>query len=144
MTAAVWAAVPLLAIVAVEDLRYRRIRNRHVLSLAVVTAVAVVVLAIDEGGHIVLRAVLGAAVAAVPLLVAAIAEPERMGGGDVKLAAVVGALLGTLNPWASLAAIACALVLALAATTLRAASRVPLAPVLVVTAVTALVLLAAL
>lgn len=138
VTAAVWAAVPLLAVVAVDDLRHHRIRNRDVLALASVTGVVVAVLAINQGGDVVLRAVLGTVLAALPLLVAAVVQPGHMGGGDVKLAAVVGALLGPISPWVSLAAIAGAFVLALAVSALRAAPRVALAPALTATAVATL------
>ena len=97
MTVVMWAAVPLLAVVAVDDLRRRRIRNRDVGALSVVNAVVVAAFAIDQGGDVVARAMLGATLAAVPLLVAAAMEPGRMGGGDVKLAAVIGALLGPVS-----------------------------------------------
>jgi prepilin signal peptidase PulO-like enzyme (type II secretory pathway) len=81
--------------------------------------------------------------AAVPLLVAALAHPGRMGGGDVKLAAAVGALLGPVSPWLSLAAIVGALVLALAVAAARRAARMPLGPPLATTAMVALVVAAA-
>lgn len=130
MTTAVWIAVPLLTVVAVEDLRYRRIRDRHVLLLAAAVAFAVAVRADAGDDGAVLRALLGSAIATLPLLTAALAQPSRMGGGDVKLAAAVGGLLGVVSPWLSLAAIAGALVVALAATVLRAVPTVPLAPAL--------------
>jgi leader peptidase (prepilin peptidase)/N-methyltransferase len=139
-----WAAAPLLAVVAVDDLRHRRIRNRDVGALAVVTAVVVAAFAIDQGGDVVGRAMLGATLAAVPLLVAAVMGPGRMGGGDVKLAAVIGALLGPVSPWLSLAAVAGALVLTLVGMTMRMARHAPLAPALAVSAVTALLLSAGL
>jgi leader peptidase (prepilin peptidase)/N-methyltransferase len=138
-----WAAVPLLGLVAVEDLRHRRIRNRDVLLLSVVAAVSVTVAYVDGDRAVVLRAVLGAAVAAVPLLVAALARPAQMGGGDVKLAAAVGTLLGLVSPWLSLAAIAGVLVFALALAAVRSAARVPLGPPLATTAMVALLVAAA-
>ena len=113
MSVLTWAAVPLLVLVAIEDLRRRQIRNRHVLLLSVVAAVSVTAAYVDGDPAVVLRAVLGAVMAAVPLLVAALARPAQMGGGDVKIAAAVGALLGPVSPWFSSAAIAGALVLAL-------------------------------
>lgn len=144
MTVAMWAAVPLLAVVAVDDLRHRRIRNRHVLALAAVTFVVVGVLAIEQGADVTLWAVLGAALAAVPLLIAAVVQPGHLGGGDVKLAAVIGALLGPVSPWLSLVAITGALVITLVVMTLRTARHAPLAPALAASAVTALLLSAGL
>ena len=143
MSVVTWAAVPLLGLVAVEDFRHRRIRNRHVLLLSVVAALSVAVAYVDGDRGVVLSAVLGAAVAAVPLLVAALARPAGMGGGDVKLAAAVGALLGPVSPWFSLAAIVGGLVLALVAAAVRLAARVPFAPPLVTSALVALVFAAA-
>ena len=128
MSVVTWAAVPLLVLVAVEDLRYRRIRNRHVLLLTVVAALSVAVAYVDGDRDVALRAVLGVTVAAAPLLVAALARPASIGGGDVKLAAAVGALLGLTSPWLSLAAITGGLVLALAMAAVRHAARMPLAP----------------
>lgn len=144
MTAVVWAAVPLLAVVAVDDLRHRRIHNRDVGALSLVTAVVVAASAIDQGDHVVAWAMLGATLAAVPLLIAAVMEPGRMGGGDVKLAAVIGALLGPVSPWLSLATVAGALVLTLVGMTMRSARDAPLAPALAVSAVAALLLSAGL
>jgi leader peptidase (prepilin peptidase)/N-methyltransferase len=137
-----WAAVPLLGLVAVEDFRHRRIRNRHVLLLSVVAALSVAVAYVDGDRGLVLSAVLGAAVAAVPLLIAALARPGGMGGGDVKLAAAVGALLGPVSPWFSLAAIVGALVLALAVAAVSRAAHMPLGPPLATTAVVALLIAA--
>lgn len=128
MSVVAWAAVPLLVLVAVEDFRHWQIRNRHVLLLTVVTALSVAVAYVDGDQAVVLRAVLGAAMAAIPLLAAALAHPGGMGGGDVKLAAAVGALLGPVSPWFSLATIVGALVLALAVAAVRRAARMPLAP----------------
>jgi leader peptidase (prepilin peptidase)/N-methyltransferase len=138
-----WAAVPLLGLVAVEDLRHRQIRNRCVLLLSVVAAVSVAATYLDGDQAVVLRAVLGAAVAAVPLLVPALTYPGRMGGGDVKLAAAVGALLGPVSPWFSSAAIAGALVLALALAAVRSAARVPLGPPIATSTMVALLVAAA-
>jgi leader peptidase (prepilin peptidase)/N-methyltransferase len=138
-----WAAVPLLGLVAVEDLRHRRIRNRHVLLLSVVAAVSVAVAYVDGDRVVVLRAVLGAVMAAVPLLVAALARPAQMGGGDVKLAAAVGALLGQVSPWFSSATIAGALVLAVVVAAWCSSVRVPLGPPLATTAMVALLVASA-
>lgn len=143
MSVVTWAAVPLLVLVAVEDFRHRKIRNRHVLLLTVAAALPIAVAWVDGDQVVVLPAVLGAAMAAVPLLVAALAHPGRMGGGDVKLAAAVGALLGPVSPWLSLAAIVGALVVALAVAAVRSAARVPLGPPLAISALVALLFAAA-
>ena len=143
MSVVTWAAVPLLVLVAVEDFRHRKIRNRHVLLLTVAAALSIAVAWVDGDQVVVLPAVLGAAMAAVPLLVAALAHPGRMGGGDVKLAAAVGALLGPVSPWLSLAAIVGALVVALAVAAVRSAARVPLGPPLAISALVALLFAAA-
>jgi leader peptidase (prepilin peptidase)/N-methyltransferase len=132
-------AVPVLVVIAVEDLRHHRIRNRHVLVLAAAVAVVVGVGAVAEGGGLFQKAALGACLAAAPLLVAALTQPTRMGGGDVKLAAVLGALLGAIELWLSVAAVGAALVLALVAAQTRVLARVPLAPGLVTMAVAAVV-----
>jgi leader peptidase (prepilin peptidase)/N-methyltransferase len=133
----------LLVLVAVEDFRHWKIRNRHVLLLTVAAALSIAVAWVDGDQVVVLPAVLGAAMAAVPLLVAALAHPGRMGGGDVKLAAAVGALFGPVSPWLSLAAIVGALVVALAVAAVRSAARVPLGPPLAISALVALLFAAA-
>lgn len=140
MSVVAWVAVPFLAVIAVDDCRHQRIRNRDVVILAMVTGLVVVTVAIDRGGGGVLDAVLGAGLASAPLLVAAIVQPARMGGGDVKLAAVIGALLGPVSPWVSLAAVAGALLLTLAALVLGCVSQAPLAPAFAASVVTALLL----
>lgn len=140
MTIVMWMATPLLVSIAVEDLRHRRIRNRDVLVLATFTGVVVATLATGHGGVMVTRAIVGAGLAALPLTVAALAQPGRMGGGDVKLAAVTGALLGTVSPWLSLIAVASALLLTLGVLALRRAPSAPLAPALAAVTVTALLL----
>ena len=140
MTIVMWVATPLLVAIAVEDLRHRRIRNRDVLVLATFTGGVVAALAMGDGGVMIARAVVGAGLAALPLAVAALSQPGRMGGGDVKLAAVTGALLGTVSPWLSLIVVASALLLTLGVLALRRAPRAPLAPALAAATVTALLL----
>ena len=95
MTAAMWLATPMLAAIALEDVRHQRIRNRDVLVLATFTGVVVAALAMDHGGAMITEAIVGAGLAALPLGVAALAQPGRMGGGDVKM---VGALALWLPP----------------------------------------------
>lgn len=122
------AATPLLALIALGDLRHHRIRSRD---LAVLTAVSVVGLgaaAVAAGAGVLADAAVGAVLAALPLAVAWIVQPARMGGGDVKLAALLGALLGPLAFWLAVAAVGVALTVTLVAARREPA---PLAPALV-------------
>lgn len=121
-------AVPVLAAIAVEDIRDHRIRNRHLLVLSLAVSVVVGVGVVGDGVGVLGKAALGACLAAGPLVVAGLAQPNRMGGGDVKLAAVVGVLLGAIQPWFSVAAIGAALFLTLLAAQIRRLSNPPLAP----------------
>jgi leader peptidase (prepilin peptidase)/N-methyltransferase len=85
------------------DLRERRIPNRVV--AAGLVATLVLVLAIANGGDrpIVGSVVAGGVVAGGLMLALHVARPTSLGFGDVKLAAVLGALLGIVH-W-SLAAV---------------------------------------
>lgn len=141
MTAVVaLAAAPLLAVIALRDLRHHRIRNQDLAALAAVTAAALAATAISGGAAVLVRAALGAVLMAVPLLAAWIARPARMGGGDVKLAALLGALLGLLDPRLGVAAVGGALVVALVAARKGPA---PLAPALVTAALFAAIVFVA-
>lgn len=86
------AAVGITLVAAVEDLRSRRIRN-------VLTAPALV-LAL-AGAPLLTTAAFGLLLAPLPLLALSLAQPGAMGMGDVKLAAVAGALVGLpeVIPW---------------------------------------------
>lgn len=130
------AAAPLLALIALSDLRYHRIRNRDIAALAAITAATVLAVAVPVGVGVVGDAVAGAVLAASPLVAAWVVQPGRMGGGDVKLAALVGALLGPLDLWLAVAAVGAALTV-----TLVAARRgpAPLAPAFVGAALLAVV-----
>lgn len=84
------ALLVLLGAVTVTDLRARRIPDR---ALAAAAAVAIAVLLAADPGALPGR--IGWAVGAGSfLLAAALARPEGMGLGDVKLAAVLGLYLG--------------------------------------------------
>lgn len=124
----VLAAAPLLALIALGDLRHHRIRNRDLAMLTAVTVAGVVAAAVATGVSVVADAAVGAVLAALPLLAAWIVQPASMGGGDVKLAALLGAVLGPLGLWLAVAAVGAALTV-----TLVAARRgpAPLAPALV-------------
>lgn len=125
---AVALAAPLLAVIALDDVRHHRIRNRHVAALGLM-AIATIALDARSGDQgVVPGAVAGALLAAGPLAAAWTAQPARIGGGDVKLAAVLGALLGALHPWLALTAIGLGLIASLLVTLVTRTSRVALAP----------------
>lgn len=132
------AAAPLLVLIALEDVRHRRIRNRHLAELSAVTAVGLGLVAATDGSGVLVRAALGAVLAAFPLLLAALVQPSRMGGGDIKLAVVVGALLGGSNPLLGVAAVGAALLLTLVVLALHRGVHGPLAPGLVACSLVAL------
>jgi leader peptidase (prepilin peptidase) / N-methyltransferase len=134
MTLATLTAVPVLVAIAADDLRHHRVRNAHLLVLAALVAVAVAVVAITDGPGVVVRALLGSVLAGAPYFVSALVQPHGMGGGDVKLAALIDALLGSASPWLSMAAAASALVLPFVAAVVRQRRHVALAPALVVAA----------
>lgn len=125
------AAAPALVVIALEDVRKHRIRNRHLVVLGAVTAMGLGVLAANDGREVLVRAAIGSVLAALPLVLAAIAQPPRMGSGDIKLALIVGALLGGVDPLLSVAAVGAALVVTLAVLAIRRGVHGPLAPGLV-------------
>lgn len=136
MTAiATLVAAPILAAIAIDDLRHHRIRNHYVLALTAATATVVLVAALDGDGMVIGRAALGAALGSAPLAAAWITQPGRVGGGDVKLAAALGALVGSANPWLAVAVVAVGLTASLAIAMAVRSQRVPLAPTLTVAAV---------
>ena len=85
---AFFAAV--LVVLAVIDLRTRRLPNRIVLPAAALVLAAQIAIAPDRA----LEWTLGAAGAFTFLLVAALVNPAGLGMGDVKLALLLGAALG--------------------------------------------------
>jgi len=122
------AATPLLAVIAVDDLRHHRVRNRHVLALAVLAAIALFVVGLGGDGAAAGHAALGAALATAPLAATWVAQPGRIGAGDVKLAFVPGALLGMISPALAVAMVGIGLVVSLVAALVTGRERVPLAP----------------
>lgn len=141
MTAALaLATAPLLAVIAFNDLRHHHIRNRDLTALTAITTGVLGAAAVSSGVAVLTRAALGAGLAALPLGAAWIAQPAKMGGGDVKLAALLGALLGLLDPRLGVAAVGGALVVALVAARRGPA---PLAPALVTASLLAAVVFAA-
>jgi len=91
-TAAAAIACAALVVVTATDLERRIVPNRVVLPSAVA------VLALQTAGHPSPEWALGALGAAGFLLLAALAYPGGMGMGDVKLALLIGALLGKTTP----------------------------------------------
>ena len=141
MTAALaLVTAPLLAVIAFNDLRHHRIRNRDLTALAAVTTGVLGAAAVSSGAAVLTRAALGAGLAALPLVAAWIAQPANMGGGDVKLAALLGASLGRLDPRLGVAAVGGALVVAVVAARKGPA---PLAPALVAAALVAAIVFVA-
>ena len=96
-------AVSFSAAGAWTDLRTHRLPNR--LAAAGVCFVALVVALAESGAaNLAGRALLGAAVSAAPLLVVHLIQPEGLGFGDVKYAAVLGLFVGILG-WPLLLAV---------------------------------------
>jgi len=128
------------AAIAAVDLLERRIPNRMLLVAAPAVAVAILVGALGRGSA---APLLWTAVGAVGLflvyLVIALLAPSAMGMGDVKLAALVGGVLGFVGPAAILGgAVAIAIVGGVAAVIALVARRggvrdgVPYGPALVI------------
>jgi leader peptidase (prepilin peptidase) / N-methyltransferase len=93
-------AAPFLGImlaIAVIDARHRVVPNRIVYPSLALFAVAIVVGDLAGGGVDALDAGLGLALYGVPLLLVAAAVPQGMGMGDVKLAALIGLVLGSFG-----------------------------------------------
>jgi leader peptidase (prepilin peptidase)/N-methyltransferase len=84
------ALAVVLVVVTISDLRTRTIPDRALLPAA---AFAIAALAISEPSSVPER-LAAAAMAGGFLLAAALIRPDGMGGGDVKLAAVLGLYLG--------------------------------------------------
>jgi leader peptidase (prepilin peptidase) / N-methyltransferase len=125
-----------LVVVTATDLERRIVPNR------VVLPAAAVVLALRTASHPSAEWALGAVGAAGFLLLAALAYPGGMGMGDVKLALLIGALLGRTTPVALLLGLLLALVpsaVLLARHGLRARRlAIPFAPFLATGAIVAL------
>src|SRR5437870_9838293 len=134
--AAAAIACAALVVVTATDLERRIVPNR------VVLPAAAAVLALQTASHPSPQWALGAAGAAGFLLLAALAYPGGMGMGDVKLALLIGALLGRTTPVAMLLALFMALVPSLVLIARHGARArklgIPFAPFLAAGAVIAL------
>jgi leader peptidase (prepilin peptidase)/N-methyltransferase len=99
----VWVSVmiaPFLGVMvalAIIDLRHRIIPNRVVYPSLLAFAAYIVIVGIAGGGLDVTRAALGMLAYGGVLLLVAIVSPKGMGMGDVKLAALIGLVLGSLG-----------------------------------------------
>jgi leader peptidase (prepilin peptidase)/N-methyltransferase len=99
----VWAAAivaPFLGVmlaVALIDLRWRIVPNRLTYPAVLVFLLAIVAAHLAGGGVDAVRGLLGLALYAGPLFLLALALPAGMGMGDVKLAALIGLVLGSLG-----------------------------------------------
>lgn len=100
--ALIWVAVPLVAV----DLRHRRLPDALTMGAMPLLAFALTVASVGGGGW---QVAAGAAVGAVGFFglhaLLALLRPGSLGGGDVKLAAPVGAVLGALGVEAVLVAL---------------------------------------
>ena len=123
---AVLAFVPLVQ-AAVVDIRTRRLPDRLLLRAA---AVVLVVAAYRLGDGSMLMAA-GAAVFALPLLLAHLVDPAGLGFGDVKLAVVLGALVGIIDWRLAPIALGLACLAALAWAALKRVRSLPFGPPLV-------------
>ena len=87
----------LLVAISVIDVRHKRIPNRLVYPSAVAAALFVVVADLAGGGLDAATAAVGFLAYGLVLLVIALMAPKGMGMGDVKLAALIGVVLGSLG-----------------------------------------------
>jgi len=133
------AAAPLLAAIAVEDLRHHRIHNRHVLALAAVVVGSAVIAAVGGDSAVAGRAAIGAVLGSTPLAAVWVMRAGHIGGGDIKLAATLGALVGAINPWLAVAVVGLGLVGSLATALAIRRQRVALGPGMVAGAFVAMV-----
>lgn len=83
--------------IAVIDARHRVVPNRIIYPSLILFAVAIVVGDVLGRGVDALDAGIGLALYGVPLLLVAVAVPQGMGMGDVKLAALIGLVLGSFG-----------------------------------------------
>jgi leader peptidase (prepilin peptidase) / N-methyltransferase len=87
----------LMVALAIIDLRHRIIPNRVVYPSLLAFAAYIVIVGLAGGGIDVIRAALGMLAYGGVLLLVAIVSPKGMGMGDVKLAALIGLVLGSVG-----------------------------------------------
>jgi leader peptidase (prepilin peptidase)/N-methyltransferase len=99
----IWAAamiapfLGLLVALSIIDIRHRIIPNRIVYPSLLAFGAYIVIVGLAGGGLEVIRAAIGMLAYGGALLVVAIVSPRGMGMGDVKLAALVGLVLGSVG-----------------------------------------------
>jgi leader peptidase (prepilin peptidase)/N-methyltransferase len=86
----------LMLAVALIDARWRIVPNAIVYPALGLYLIALVIVQLTDGGASALRGLLGLAAYAGPLFLIALAVPGGMGMGDVKLAGLIGLVLGSL------------------------------------------------
>jgi leader peptidase (prepilin peptidase) / N-methyltransferase len=87
----------LMVAISVIDIRHRRIPNRLVYPAFVIAAAVIVVGDLAGGGLDVLDALIGLFAYGLGLLIIALISPKGMGMGDVKLAGLIGLVLGSIG-----------------------------------------------
>ena len=120
------AFVPLVQ-AAVVDIRTRRLPDR----LLARAAVMVLAVAAYRLGDVSVLMAAGAAAFALPLLLAHLVDPAGLGFGDVKLALVLGALVGVIDWRLAPLALGLACLSALAWAALKRVRSLPFGPPLV-------------
>jgi leader peptidase (prepilin peptidase)/N-methyltransferase len=99
----VWVAVMmapflgLMVALAVIDIRHRIIPNRVVYPSLLAFAAYILIVGLAGGGLDVIRAAIGMLAYGGVLLLVAIVSPKGLGMGDVKLAALIGLVLGSVG-----------------------------------------------
>ncbi len=128
---------------AVVDAETGRLPDRLVLLAALPTAVAIgVELLMHPGVGAIAGPVAGVVAFAGPLLVVHVVSPSAMGFGDVKLAAVLGAALGSIDPRAALPALCAASAVTVVAGVVRRRPAMPFGPGLVIGSLLSIIVIA--
>jgi leader peptidase (prepilin peptidase)/N-methyltransferase len=135
------AVVTLSGLAAFADARSGRIPNELVAAAGIPTlAVVGASVVAGSGADAAAAVLLGALVFAGPILVMHVISPAAMGFGDVKLAAVLGAALGLVEPGLGLPALCLAAAVTAAVGLVRRRSTLPFGPGLVLGATVVLVI----
>jgi leader peptidase (prepilin peptidase) / N-methyltransferase len=87
----------LMVAISVIDIRHRRIPNRLVYPAFVIAAAVIIVGALAGGGLDALDAGIGLLAYGLGLMIIALISPKGMGMGDVKLAGLIGLVLGSIG-----------------------------------------------